>query len=134
MVEYTYDVRGSPKRRFISIDDVAYIDPETIGGINLFAYCNNNPVMNVDPTGHSAIALLIAFGIGAVLGGIYGGISAAANNQNFLVGITIGAVVGGLTGLITEVASVPLMLLGTFVVGAASAIYNDPSESSFVLY
>ena len=68
------------------------------------------------------------------LGGIYGGISAAANNQNVLVGITIGAVVRGLTGLITEVASVPLMLLGTFVVGAASAIYNDPSESSFVLY
>lgn len=120
--------------RFISMDDVAYIDPETIGGTNLFAYCNNNPVMNVDPTGHSAIALLIAFGIGAVLGGIYGGISAAANNQNVLVGITIGAVVGGLTGLITEVASVPLMLLGTFVVGATSAIYNDPSESSFVLY
>ncbi len=39
--------------RFISMDDVAYIDPETIGGLNLFAYCNNNPVMNFDPSGHS---------------------------------------------------------------------------------
>ncbi len=68
MVEYTCDARGSPKRsmsfggsrdrgspkrRFISIDDVAYIDPETIGGTNLFAYCNNNPVMYTDMTGRS---------------------------------------------------------------------------------
>ena len=36
------------------MDDVAYIDPETIGGLNLFAYCNNNPVMKVDSTGHSS--------------------------------------------------------------------------------
>ena len=37
--------------RFLSMDDVEYIDPETIGGVNLYAYCNNNPVMNVDPNG-----------------------------------------------------------------------------------
>ena len=37
--------------RFISSDDVSYIDPETIGGTNLFAYCNNNPVMFTDETG-----------------------------------------------------------------------------------
>ena len=35
------------------MDDVAYIDPETIGGTNLFAYCNNNPVMYTDMTGRS---------------------------------------------------------------------------------
>ncbi len=37
--------------RFISPDSVEYLDPETLGGINLYAYCNNNPVMNVDPNG-----------------------------------------------------------------------------------
>ena len=111
--------------RFISADDISYLDPETIGGTNLYAYCLNNPVMYVDPTGHSVTALLIAFGIGAVLGGIYGGVSAAANNQNILGGIAIGAVVGGLTGLVTEVASVPLMLLGTFVVGAGGDIASQ---------
>ena len=38
--------------RFITIDDISYLDPETINGLNLYAYCGNNPVMNVDPNGH----------------------------------------------------------------------------------
>ena len=37
--------------RFISQDDVSYLDPNSINGLNLYAYCGNNPVMNVDPTG-----------------------------------------------------------------------------------
>ena len=39
--------------RFITIDDLSYIDPETINGLNLYAYCCNNPVMAVDPEGTS---------------------------------------------------------------------------------
>ena len=38
--------------RFISQDSFDYADPDTVNGLNLYAYCNNNPVMNVDPTGH----------------------------------------------------------------------------------
>ena len=111
--------------RFISPDSTKYLDPTTINGLNLYSYCLNNPVMYTDPSGHSVIALLIAFGIGAVLGGIYGGVAAAANGQNVLAGIVIGGVVGGLTGFITEVASIPLMLLGTFIVGAGGDIASQ---------
>ena len=50
--------------RFISMDDVAYIDPETIGGTNLFAYCNNNPVMNVDPNGTFLFGLVVGMFLG----------------------------------------------------------------------
>ena len=65
--------------RFINAD--SQLNPKDgLVGCNMFAYCNNNPVSKYDPSGHSAI--LIAIGIGAVLGGIYGGISAAANNQD----------------------------------------------------
>ena len=39
--------------RFITIDDISYIDPETINGLNLYAYCGNNPVMRVDENGNS---------------------------------------------------------------------------------
>lgn len=38
--------------RFINADTPDYLDPKTINGLNLYAYCNNNPVMNVDPSGH----------------------------------------------------------------------------------
>ena len=41
------------------MDDISYLDPETIGGANLYAYCNNNPVMYVDPTGKSALAIIL---------------------------------------------------------------------------
>ena len=37
--------------RFISPDDTEYLDPEKLDGLNLYAYCLNNPVMYVDPDG-----------------------------------------------------------------------------------
>ena len=40
--------------RFLNEDLVSYLEPETIGGINLYAYCLNDPVNYIDPTGHKA--------------------------------------------------------------------------------
>ena len=40
-------------RRFISPDSTEYIDYENPNGLNLYAYCNNNPVNYADPSGHS---------------------------------------------------------------------------------
>ena len=37
--------------RFITIDDISYLAPDTINGLNLYAYCGNNPVVKVDPNG-----------------------------------------------------------------------------------
>ena len=37
--------------RFINMDSIEYADHETVNGLNLFAYCNNNPVMGYDPNG-----------------------------------------------------------------------------------
>ena len=37
----------------MTIDGIEYLDPDTINGLNLYAYCGNNPVMNVDPNGTS---------------------------------------------------------------------------------
>ena len=54
--------------RFISVDGIEYLDPETINGLNLYAYCNNNPVTNVDPNGnkwwHWLIEAIIIIGLG----------------------------------------------------------------------
>lgn len=39
--------------RFISPDSIEYIDPEYVNGLNLYAYCDNNPIMAVDKRGFS---------------------------------------------------------------------------------
>lgn len=58
--------------RFINMDDIDYLDYASINGLNLYAYCLNNPVNYYDPTGNIAItisfgtALLIALGVIAV--------------------------------------------------------------------
>lgn len=50
--------------RFINADDVSYINPEIINGLNLYAYCGNNPVMNKKSEGMQGIDLLYPEGFG----------------------------------------------------------------------
>ena len=56
--------------RWISPDDIEYLDPESVNGLNLYVYCGNDPINKYDPTGHSAI--LIGLIIGAVIGAAVG--------------------------------------------------------------
>ena len=83
--------------RFLNMDSVEYADPQTLNGLNLYAYGLNNPVMFLDPTGHFAIAsLLISMALGALASGI---ISAAT--QLFTTGeidpakVAVSALFGG---------------------------------------
>ena len=76
--------------RFTTIDDLSYLDPESINGLNLYAYCNNNPVMLTDRYGCTAWWEWLIGGIivvGLITGSIFtGGLLGAA-----LVGAAIGA-------------------------------------------
>ena len=101
LVNRYYDPKSC---RFISRDDVSYADPESINGLNLYAYCGNNPVMNTDPSGTAFIASLL---IGAAIGAIAGGVSYAAGQV--ITGLTtgkwdwswggfLGSIVGGAIG------------------------------------
>ena len=58
---------NSQWRRFISPDDTAYLDPNTINGLNLYCYCGNDPVNYYDPSGHLAFLLAMAI-VGAACG------------------------------------------------------------------
>ena len=99
--------------RFISMDDISYLDPETIGGTNLYAYCGNDPVNRTDPSGHSwewstfwtgllmvgtaitAIALSVTtFGAGIPLA------------MSIVAGVTLGAgILTGINGVATIIES-----------------------------
>ena len=46
-------------RRFISPDSTDYLDPETPNGLNLYAYCNNDPVNYKDPSGRLTIDIVL---------------------------------------------------------------------------
>ena len=56
--------------RWISPDSIEYLDPQSINGLNLYAYCNNDPVNKYDPSGHSAILTMVLIGtlFGAAVG------------------------------------------------------------------
>ena len=80
-------------RRFISPDDTAYLNPENANGLNLYAYCCNDPVNYADPSGHA----IISFIAGIIIGATAGAISAIVSEKDILTGIIIGAISGAIS-------------------------------------
>lgn len=66
-------------RRWLSLDDVSYLDNKSLTGLNLYAYCGNNPVMNRDEKGHGIGAAIL---VGLIVGLAYGITKALINDYN----------------------------------------------------
>ena len=87
--------------RFIHADGIEYLGAnEDILSYNLYAYCSNNPVMNVDPNGNF-------FGIGTIIGTIIGALSGvvtglACGSDDLWKYVVIGALTGLSTGLAVD--------------------------------
>ena len=73
---------------FLSMDSAEYLSPDKVGGVDLYAYCGNNPVMYYDPTGEFVISLFVglavSFTIGFAASAISQGIQYGWDNINFL--------------------------------------------------
>ena len=95
--------------RFITIDDISYLDPETINGLNLYAYCGNNPVMRVDENGNKWWDWLIS-GVQIVLG-----IALVATGVGIGFGATL--IAGGALGIVTNA-------LGSTIGGGLGSMLN----------
>ena len=116
--------------RFITIDDISYLAPDTINGLNLYAYCGNNPVMRIDENGNAwwewlllgvAVVLSVAaVVVGTALSGgtfaILGGILSGAGS-GFLIGAG-GSIIT--QGLVSDWKSInPMDALVSGGIGAA---------------
>ena len=127
--------------RFISPDSVEYLDPETLGGINLYAYCNNNPVMNVDPNGTAFLSILVGLGIAALVGATVGGASYAASEVisysitgkwTWSWGMFTGNVLGGaIGGMISFIAPGVGAVGGAVITGGLSQFLGMEFQMAF---
>ena len=100
--------------RFISPDDTAYLELESVNGLNLYTYCNNDPVNYADHSGNSVIAsLLIGFAISSLIGW---GLSQMFGSQ---IAGGIGSISGGATAISTGIS---LCALGPWGIVAGVAL------------
>ena len=113
--------------QFISPDMQDYLAPDTIGGVNLYAYCNNNPVMHYAPTGHVALAWAIAglLILGTIIGGGIGyNIATASSDEEAKTGDLIyGTVLGAVAGFgVVGVAIGLTALAASLIAGGSTAV------------
>ena len=112
--------------RFMTIDDISYLDPDSINGLNLYAYCGNNPIMYSDPNGTLKWYHWLGI-IGAVI------VVAAATVLTFgAAGIAIGG--AGLAGAVIHGAAVGALIgAGIGIAGGAIAggIYSAVTGADF---
>ena len=116
--------------RWISPDSIEYLDSESINGLNLYAYCNNNPIMYADPSGHFAISTLI---VGAIIGFVVGGATSVVS-QGLTKGwdningwqVLLDATIGGISGALgaSGINQVVSMIAGG-VFGATGSVGGD---------
>lgn len=112
--------------RFISADSLELIPTlsQIAGQLNLYAYCNNNPLMYTDESGEGlilAIAILVAF---TIAGGIAGGVISYNNGardwdvfKNVVLGASIGLATGG---AVLMLGGVGATALHTFNIGSGT--------------
>ena len=120
--------------RWIQPDDVEYLEPTNINGLNLYAYCNNDPVNMYDPDGHMPkwAAWLISGGLivaGVGLAVVSGGASLGPT-LSLIAGVASGAAVSAgasslITGYLNEAAggSFEAGYIGGMITGAISGAF-----------
>jgi len=114
--------------RFITIDDIEYLDPSSINGLNLYCYCFNNPILYVDPSGHMPEWVMWFIGgvllVGSIVLTIATGGAAAGTIVATVHTIATGAMIGGITS-----AAIGTLAGGiTFENGVASWDWSGAAE------
>jgi len=113
--------------RFINSDDLSELDPKTLNGLNLYIYCNDNPVMRTDETGRGfwdwfkwvLVGIVAVIAVAAIIvGTVFTGGALAA----VIAGAGIGALTGGGIGAANAAfngTDIAVGFLGGAMTGAA---------------
>ena len=140
--------------RFISLDDISYLEYDVLGGLNLWTYCNNNPIMYVDPDGNSwwewllgglsfvggLIACMIpggqVFGVGLMAAGISITTSAtlnAAGVDGKVASLIVSglSIVAGIALCFTPFAGIGAGLIGQGIGSIAGGYISEAFGGSF---
>ena len=123
--------------RFITIDGIEYLDPETINGLNLYAYCGSNPVMRVDGNGNAwwhwligAVAIVALAAVVVASAVVTGGASLVAAGTGFAIGATTSFISQGVSNVVNGNGFVDNINIGSiFIGGLAGAAF---AGSAFV--
>ena len=111
--------------RFITVDSVNYIEPGNINGINLYAYCGNDPINMYDPTGHFGIWALVAITAASMLIGgtaqLVSNAMAGKTGSELWRGVA-GAAVGAGVNALALCLAMPTGGASLFIAAGASAI------------
>lgn len=105
--------------RFISADQYELVDvlSQTLGQLNLYAYCNNNPIMYTDESGESFIlSLFIAIACGGIIGGVTGALGALMAGENWIGAFGSGFLIGGVLGAAAFLGGATALTIGGKVV------------------
>ena len=115
--------------RWLTPDSPSFLQPESLNGMNLFAYCGNDPVNKVDSSGNFAIStFLIGAGIGALVG-----FATSVLSQKFTGDrdinwglVALDTVVGGLSGAIgASGVTKAVSVVAGGLIGVAGSVAGD---------
>ena len=110
--------------RFISMDNISYLEPQSLNGLNLNAYCLNNPIMYRDENGYLAIgwALFVLGGIGLIANVAGQALGDLAYGNEFKIGnYLVAAGAGFIGGLCYAVPGVGSVLSAVITSGLTTA-------------
>ena len=130
--------------RFISADTIDYAEPSQFNGLNIYAYCNNNPVMFVDPSGHSwkkfwqNVGAWIKENKDIVILGVVAAASVALTIVSFgaaatLSAVVVGALVGAAFGTVNAYVNGDTLLYGALSGAALGALGAIGLEACFAV-
>ena len=113
--------------RFINADSQLATGDFT--GLNLFSYCQNNPVVLKDPNGKLGIIAIAGIVVSGIIGGAVAAISAASSGKDgweVAANFAIGAAVGAGTAAVAVAASAA-MIAGTITTAAGTGVVAGSS-------